>query len=79
MSIDLVVFLFGALVSLVVMSGVLLFYAAAFAEQANRQGVHLSARWQRVLRILRLVEPAPAPRRLRPLPARRAATATSRG
>lgn len=53
MTVDMVVFLFGMLVSTLVLSGVLLlFYGYAYLEQAKRENIQLSARMQRVLRFI---------------------------
>ena len=53
MTLDLVVFLFGVLVSTLVGAGLLvLFYGYAYAEQAKRDNIQLSNRMQRVVRFI---------------------------
>ena len=53
MTLDLVVFLFGVLVSTLVGAGLLvLFYGYAYAEQAKRDNIQLSNRMQRLLRLI---------------------------
>jgi Flp pilus assembly protein TadB len=53
MTLDVVVFLFGALVSTLVGAGLLvLFYGYAYAEQAKRENIQLSERMQRVVRFI---------------------------
>ncbi len=59
MTLDVVVFLFGVLVSTLVGAGLLLvFYGSAYAEQAKRENIQLSDRMQRVVRFI-LGEDAP--------------------
>ena len=59
MTLDVVVFLFGVLVSTLVGAGLLvLFYGYAYAEQAKRENIQLSDRTQRVVRFI-LGEDAP--------------------
>ena len=59
MTLDVVVFLFGVLVSTLVGGGLLLvFYGFAYAEQAKRENIQLSDRMQRVVRFI-LGEDAP--------------------
>lgn len=59
MTLDVVVFLFGVLVSTLVGGGfLLLFYGYAYAEQAKRGNIQLSDRMRRVVRLI-LGEDAP--------------------
>jgi len=53
MTLDVVVFLFGVLVSTLVGAGLLvLFYGYAYAEQAKRENIQLSDRMPRVVRFI---------------------------
>jgi hypothetical protein len=53
MTLDVVVFLFGVLVSTLVGAGLLmLFYGYAYVEQAKRENIQLSERMQRVVRFI---------------------------
>lgn len=53
MSLDVVVFMFGVLISTLVGAGLLLmFYGYAYLEQAKRQNIVLSPRMQRLARLL---------------------------
>jgi len=53
MSLDVVVFMFGVLISTLVGAGLLLvFYGYAYLEEAKRENVALSPRMQRLARLL---------------------------
>ena len=57
MTIELLVFLYGVHVSLVLMVGLAVFYLPAYVSQSRQDGVILSPRLTRVVRILGLAEP----------------------
>jgi hypothetical protein len=53
MNLDVVVFLFGMLISTLVATGLLLvFYGYAYLEEAKRENIVLSPRMQRLARLL---------------------------
>jgi hypothetical protein len=56
MSIDVFVFLFGLLVSVVLMLGLAVFYLPAYVSQSRQDSVVISPRLTRVIRILGLAE-----------------------
>ena len=56
MSIDILVFLFGLFVSLVLMLGLTLFYLPAYVSQSRSDKVAISPRLTRVIRLLGLAQ-----------------------